>query len=396
MAYVTPTIDVAGLHLPSYNDILDDLILLKQGLYGSDIYLGEDSTDYQELSVFALKIYDVFQAIRLAYNNRSPVTAIGSGLDGVVKINGITRQAASYSTCDVILTGAVGTIITNGIVQDTSKQNWNLPSTVTIPGGGQITVTVTSAVAGDIQALAGTINKIVTLQAGWYSVNNSQAAVLGSPIESDSELRARQTISTAISSVSPMDSLMGTVAAVSGVSRLRGYENDTGTPDGNGVPGHSICVVVEGGDATEIAEAIALKKTIGCGTYGTTTVEVYDYKGNPIDINFSHADPVYISVKIVINSLPGYSSLIGEMIKEAVANYINSIEIGDDVFLTKITAAASLWGTSAESTFVVTAVELGRPGDSPPTSANNVVIDFDETAVCYTGSSPDYIELVVT
>ena len=238
-------------------------------------------------------------------------------------------------------------------MQDTYKQTWNLPSTVTIPGGGQITVTATSAIAGDVQALAGTINKIVTLQAGWYTVNNLQAAVLGSPIESDSELRARQTISTALASLSPMDSLMGAVAAVDGVSRLRGYENDTDAPDGNGVPAHSICVVVEGGDATEIAEAIFLKKNIGCGTYGTTTIEVYDYKDNPVNISFSHASPVYISVKIIIDSLPGYSSIVGDEIKDAVAAYINSIDIGDDVFLTEITAAASLWGATAENTFVV-------------------------------------------
>jgi hypothetical protein len=86
VAYFPPFIDSAGLHIPIYSDILADLIAQTQQIFGADIYLGIDSQDYQFLSILALKQNDTLQAIQLAYNNRSPVSAIGSALDGLVKI----------------------------------------------------------------------------------------------------------------------------------------------------------------------------------------------------------------------------------------------------------------------------------------------------------------------
>lgn len=109
MAYFKPYIDGTGYHYPTYNDIRDDMMDRFRQIYGQDIYLGNDSQDYQMISIFALKIYDTFQAVELDYNNRSPKTAIGTALDALIKINGLTRKKASYSTVQVTLTGDAGT-----------------------------------------------------------------------------------------------------------------------------------------------------------------------------------------------------------------------------------------------------------------------------------------------
>lgn len=85
MAYFKPYIDGTGYHYPTYNDIRDDMMDRFRQIYGQDIYLGNDSQDYQMISIFALKIYDTFQAVELDYNNRSPKTAIGTALDALVK-----------------------------------------------------------------------------------------------------------------------------------------------------------------------------------------------------------------------------------------------------------------------------------------------------------------------
>ena len=53
MSYIAPYVDDSGLHLPTYNDILEDMIASMKQIYGSDIYLGNDSADYQLLSAFA-------------------------------------------------------------------------------------------------------------------------------------------------------------------------------------------------------------------------------------------------------------------------------------------------------------------------------------------------------
>ena len=116
MSYTAPYIDAAGLHIPSYTDIRDDLVETFKSIYGQDIYLDNDSQDYQMISAFALKTYDTMQLLQIVYNNHSPKTAVGTGLDSLVKLNGIRRKEASYSTCVLTITGTVGTEIAAGIV----------------------------------------------------------------------------------------------------------------------------------------------------------------------------------------------------------------------------------------------------------------------------------------
>ena len=396
MTYIAPVIDVSGLHLPLYQDILDDLIALKKSIYGSDIYLGIDSTDYQELSIFALKMYDTLLAIQSAYNSRSPVTATGIALDTVVKINGLLRQAATYSTVDLLISGTAGTTIINGVATDEAGQNWLLPSPSVIPSIGYTTVTATAELPGAIQATAGTVDQINTPQAGWLAVTNVGAATSGVDAETDTQLRLRQSISTEIPAVTPLDGIVGAVADVLGVTRYIGYDNDTNSTNGDGVPAHTVCVVTEGGDSTAIATAIANKKAPGTGTYGTTSVVTYDLHGNAHTISFYRATSVTVKVAITIHSLPGYSVAVGLLVKEAIAAAINLLTIGADVHANTLIAVASLLGTANATTFTVTSLTIGRIGSSPAYSSNDVVIAFNEVAVCSTGSSPDNITLTVT
>ena len=61
MAYFPPTIDASGIKIPSYQDVLDYFVEKTKSIYGDDIYLSEDSQDYQLLSTFSLLFYDVCQ-----------------------------------------------------------------------------------------------------------------------------------------------------------------------------------------------------------------------------------------------------------------------------------------------------------------------------------------------
>ncbi|WP_457832781.1 baseplate J/gp47 family protein, partial [Staphylococcus aureus] len=80
---------------------------------------------------------------------------------------------------------------------------------------------------GAVSAPAGTITTINTPTRGWQSVTNPADAVPGAEVESDAALRSRQKISTAIPSLTVFEGIVGAVAGVSGVTRYRGYENDT-------------------------------------------------------------------------------------------------------------------------------------------------------------------------
>jgi uncharacterized phage protein gp47/JayE len=118
MAYFAPYIDDTGFHMPTYVDIRDKQIADAKNIYGQDIYLEEDSQDYQFIATIAEKIYDAFQIAQEVYNNKSPSTAIKVALDSIVKINGIKRKPETYSTVQVTINGISGTSIKNGIVFD--------------------------------------------------------------------------------------------------------------------------------------------------------------------------------------------------------------------------------------------------------------------------------------
>ena len=55
--------------IASYHDIRDSLMEDMKRIFGQDIYLENDSQDYQLISAFALMLYDTQQALLLAYNN---------------------------------------------------------------------------------------------------------------------------------------------------------------------------------------------------------------------------------------------------------------------------------------------------------------------------------------
>lgn len=363
MPYSRPYIDSSGLHVPVYDDILQDLITNVKSIYGSDIYLENDSADYQLLSIFALKVHDAMQAIQLAYNSRSPVNAAGAALDSIVKLNGIRRKTPSYSTCQVTLTGAPGTVVSNGVVQDLSGYRWRLPATVSIGPGGTVTVTATCETIGAINAAISDISQIVTPTSGWTSVTNAVEAIAGQPVESDSQLRGRQAISTELPSHSMFAGTVAAVANVSGVARYKGYENNTNVEDDDGIPGHSIAMVVEGGDDEDIAFAIYANKSAGCGTHGTTTVPVLDpYYAVTIDISFFRPTYVDIFLSLTITPLAGYTSAIADDIKAALAEYLDTLEIGEDLTLSALYAVAMGVTDLKSPAFSITALTAGTQG----------------------------------
>ena len=366
MAYEAPSITSAGLTIPSFSDILNDLIAQAQSIFGQNIYLGNDSADYQFLSIVALKISDNMNAIQLAYNNRGPLTAIGSGLDGVIANNGLIRKVPSYSTCNVNVTGTPLTVISNGVVQDTDSNNlWDLPSPITISAGGSINVTATCQALGAITAGVGSLSQIMTPTQGWSSVTNAAAAIAGQPIEADSQLRSRQAVSTMLPSETLFAGTVAAIASLEGVTRYQCYENYTGSTDSNGCPSHSIYCVVEGGTEAAIAQAIYNNKSTGCGTWGTTTVTVQDqnFPGITAAINFYL--PTYMQINVVVNVhlLSGGTTATLTAIKTAIVNYLNSLQIGVGLSLSTLEAAAVAVNPNLSSPiFSIQSITAGAQG----------------------------------
>ncbi len=380
-------VDREGFHLPDYPATLERLRQSLKDIFGEDLYLEPDSQEGQLCAIVALAQQDTYALAASVYNAFSPQTAQGAGLSRMVVLNGIRRHASGYSTAPIRCVGIAGTIIRDGQLEDDAGRKWDLPREIIIPLSGEILVTATAQEPGDTRAAAGEIKTIATPCRGWQSAVNTEAATPGRAVETDAELRERQAVSTALPSQTVFDGTLGAVGAVMGVTRWRGYENDSSTADANGLPPHSISIVVEGGDSKAIAEAIALKKTPGCYTHGDVEVEIRDEMGMPNAIRFFYARPVRVRLRVTIQPLAGYLSSTAQAIKFGLSAHINALPIGCDVMISRLLCPIVESDMPGRRSFDVKKVEIAT-GDAPDDQAEwseaNLAVAFNAAAVCET------------
>lgn len=381
LATLGPSITAAGISIPSYSDVYASLQASAQIIYGSDQYLDPDSQDGQMLAIYAKGISDANNATVAVFQMFSPSFAQGVPLSTLVRINGLTRNSATNSTAVGTIVGNAYQVINNGVVQDQAGKLWNLPASVTIPGTGSISVTVTAQQPGAITAPIGWINVIYTAQYGWASFSNTAAAVPGAAVETDSQLRVRQANSVALPASSPLGAIYAAIGNIPGVTNWTVYENNTAVTDVNGVPSHTIDVIVQGGNLTQIAQTIQQTKSEGTGTYGGTSEVVYDATSNiPITIKFDVLTLTLVYVSITIKALPNFVSTTVPVIQAAVAAFLNALPIGKEVYYSQLYPAAQLDAQGLGSTFYITSLTVGTAPS--PVGTSNVPIAFNAVASC--------------
>lgn len=370
-----------GIQAPSYAEILEYFQSQARNIFGQDVNIDADTQDGQLIAIFALALSDVNAQAIATYNQFNPNTAVGVGLDSAVKTNGITRHTATNSTVDLVLIGQAGTVITNGVATDDNENRWLLPEQVIIPVSGEITVTATAEEVGAIEASPNTITQIGTPTLGWQSVNNQTQATVGVAVETDAELRQRQSRSTELPSVSLWEGIIGSLLNLPGVIRVSGVKNDEDDPSPEGVPGHTIAMIVDGGEVDEIGETIFLKKGEGVGTYGSVQTTYIDTYGFPNVIKFSRPTIVNAYVTLTITPSTTYISSVADEIKQRIADYINGLSIGESVNIARVlSSAVKDCTTGVDDRFDVTAITMGEASGSQ--TAASIPIEWNEAASC--------------
>lgn len=338
---ITPT----GFNRKRLNQLLEELNDEIKSVFGENFNVSPESPDGQINGIISESNANLWELAEEAYNAFNPSAATGSTLSNLVQLNGITRLAATFSRVQLTITGVPGTVIPISSLVSTSDTGdiFATEASITLDGGGNGVVFASATVTGPIIALSGTVTGIETPITGWNTVTNSADATLGTEVESDSQLRARRERSISRDAQAVVDSIFAAVANIDGVTQTVVLENDTDTTDANGIPPHSFQVVVVGGDDTEIADTIWLKKPAGILAFGTTTVEILDSQGLPHNISFSRPTLVDIYVEVDITTFADYPTNGDDLIKQAIVDYANGelisgsgFGLSEDVIYTRL------------------------------------------------------------
>ena len=92
MSYFPPYLDASGIHMPTYEDRLQDFLSAYRSIFGQEAELSPAVPDYQLLSVFARALDDTSALVLQAYNSRNPAYASGQALDLLLPQYGIIRE----------------------------------------------------------------------------------------------------------------------------------------------------------------------------------------------------------------------------------------------------------------------------------------------------------------
>lgn len=255
-----------------------------------------------DAEIFALTDETVMQA----YNSKDPNKATRYDLDVLCALTGTTRSNGSGSSVQLTLTGVSGTAVPGGTRIDSAitGTRWATDQTVTILAG-TASVQATCTVLGPTQADANTITRMVDVVGGLTGVTNPDPATMGTTAQLDDSLRVRRASAVGRPGNNQVDSLKGELYAVEGVRLVEVYENDTGVDtvsDDNphGLPARSVAIIVDGGQVSDIAMAIYLKKNPGTPQYQA---------GTPV--SYEVTSPQYPSTKKVIKySTPEYVDIV--------------------------------------------------------------------------------------
>ena len=93
MSYFAPYIDGSGIHMPTYEDRLQDLCSAYRTIFGQEAELTPAVPDYQLLSVLAKALDDTSAFVVSVYNSRNPAYASGQALDLLLPQYGSVRNA---------------------------------------------------------------------------------------------------------------------------------------------------------------------------------------------------------------------------------------------------------------------------------------------------------------
>lgn len=364
-----PTFGPNGFIAPPESEILAGVQADINAAFGGNLNMDPTTPQGQLAVSIAAIIGNIYDTFLFYTQQMDPSYSTGRMQDGLARIYFIERDGATPTTLIVACNGGLNVGLPVGTAQivDDSGNVYSSTESGIIPSSGTIDLEFACNTPGPIA-----IPESVTIfQAipGWDS-----ATVVGGEVGTNTETRAafeqRRANSVANNSVNSLDSILGAVLAVNGVTDAYVTENFNTTPltvGGYTLAPNSVFVCAVGGLETEIAQAIWSKKPPGCAMNGNTAITVFDE--NPAyaapfpsyQILFQTPDPLPIAYEVTLNSNTAIPSNVLSLVQNALASAFvggdggSPAGIGDLLLSTRYIAPLSALGTWAQ----VVSVQLG-------------------------------------
>ena len=414
MSDIYSSISETGIIVADTQNIKSEIENEWRAIFGNQLSLEESTVQGRIIELLTASRKDCVSSMALVANQINPNVATGTFLDSIGQLFYIERVGAVATFVgNVTMEGTPDTTVPTGaIATDTSGNQYALSAQVTFGSDGKAFGNFVNIQSGAIPCPAHTLTTVDPQYSNWQSVYNGSNGTVGAEEESDYTLRFRIENSKAKYSQGYLSSIYSALYDINGVKDVLVLENPTSNPissdnelnipvpAGETISPHSIFAVVYGGSSDgsfyqQVAKAIMLKKSLGCGMQGSTvypdnvqTVNVLDtgddgtvFSTYPIVFNTPEPVPIYINVSV---NNTGYSGEdLPADVKNVLSNWFSGNitdagieQVGIGYSISPFTMSTVL--TSQMSGISVTNLQIGLSAQS--LSANTIDIENNQIA----------------
>lgn len=298
-------------------EILQELIDDLRAVISPKLDVSEKSVLGNWLNIISPKLASLEQLLGEAYSAFDVDSASDDRFVALCLLSGIERRGATNGLVSVSVTlqasksYAAGDLVAH--VTDDPTNRWEnrdaLVSTIAATYPAVFISQLTGALA---IAPAGTLTVIADPVDGWDAITNAADGTPGTDIEAIEALRVRREQGVAASASRTRGGIRAAVVDLDGVLSCQVFENTSNVTDADGIPAHSIRVVVWDGspaaaDDDEIADAIYARKAEGILSVGSQAGIAQDSELGPTPIAFERATASAVTVAVNIESTDGVS-----------------------------------------------------------------------------------------
>lgn len=304
-------VQINGFVAPTQQDVLARIEIDQRELIDPEFDTSADSPNGQNNGIFSRQAAMLWDAIRALNAAQSRSGAEGDLLTKIGELTGTVTNGPRPTIVTATCVLADGTFLEAGVdfahIIDHPERQFTPAANYTAGYSGSHTLAFACTENGPLAVSANTLTVITTPKTGWSSITNAAIGVPGSDGDTDEQTRAAQEADLEKAGAGTAEALRVDVLALDGVIDCQVLENKEDYRDANGLPPHSVEVVVYADgtlDTAELARTIELGRSSGCQTYGTLTASFVDDAGVSRSVKYSVLTqiPIYVTYNLTVNS----------------------------------------------------------------------------------------------